>query len=114
MTLIRPQRPVPTRFIWITAARKAALEADIAPHLVIGADTGRKAVQARWSAWEAMYGDGSRYSINGIAKVTGFDHTTILNAKRRGWKASEVRGNRTNFSRPHSAEDGRFVAALDV
>ncbi|MDE2096549.1 MAG: hypothetical protein KGL39_04825 [Patescibacteria group bacterium] len=98
-----------TKSGWFLAARKAAYEVGVSAHLVVGASTTKLAVEARWRAWKEIYGDGTKYSVASMGKVCGYDHSTILNAKRHGWVSSTRRGNHTANERPRSQIDGRWI-----
>jgi len=77
------KKMAPTREAWIRAATEAATEAGVCPVAVM-AGVGTKAVQrARWAAWRAIMANDPSRSFLGLADVSGFHHTTILNALGR-------------------------------
>lgn len=83
----------PSKAEWVATATRKAQEARIPASHVLGGAKHRKAVKARWEAWRDIL-DGNRdYSINGVATVSGFDHTSILHGMKRlgGLPAKEVR-----------------------
>lgn len=76
-------RLAPPNRVWIAAARQAAREAGVRPSLVLGDCRSRNACRARWVAWKRILDGNPRYSIAGLARVAGWDHSSILYAMRR-------------------------------
>lgn len=68
---------------WFTAACMAAKDHNVPVHRVIGGCRRPATVKARWAAWRALMEKNRDYSISGIAKAGGFNHTTVLNGLGR-------------------------------
>lgn len=83
----KPQLPMPSREKWLSVAAEVAQRHDIHVGCLMGDDKRPRAVQARWEAWRALYGDGISYSISGIARRVGVDHSSIIHARNRAWNA---------------------------
>ncbi len=68
---------------WFDAACIAARDHDVLVARVVGNCRRKSTTKARWAAWHALVTKNPNYSINQIAKVGGFDHTSVLHAMRR-------------------------------
>lgn len=79
----RTFRLAPPNRIWIAAARQAAQEANVPLKHVLGGSKSTKAATARWKAWASLIEANPRYSIAGIARVSGWHHASVLYAMRR-------------------------------
>jgi hypothetical protein len=73
----------PKKEEWIAVAREKALAAKVRPSDVMAGARYKKAVHARWAAWKAMQDRYPQYSIAGIARTSGWDHTTVLHSLKR-------------------------------
>lgn len=71
-----------------------------------------RTVAARWEAWRRILAFNTTTSELGLANVWGCDHTSILNARRRGWVPVFRPG--TQQVRPERRADGRFAANSDA
>lgn len=69
----------PTPDAWVDAVRAASLRTGY-PFPAALASGRRGAVHTRWIAFERLNRD---HSANGIAKVSGFDHTSVLHGIAR-------------------------------
>lgn len=83
----RSARNQPPLALWLKVAREEAAKARVRPCDVIGGTLwrgGRKGrgpvVQARWNAWRRIKDEHPHYSMNGIAIVAGFDHSSLVHA----------------------------------
>ncbi len=74
--------PVPSRQTWIECANQAADAAGIdVAHLLAGVKS-KEVVRARQEALAAVMRK-KNYSIAGLARVSGFHHSTVLSNLRR-------------------------------
>ena len=73
----------PTDGEWIGVARAVAQDAQIEPALILGGSKLKRPVRARWKAWRKLLADYPEYSIAGLARTSGYHHTTILSGLRR-------------------------------
>lgn len=91
----------PSKEEWVRIAREKAVEAKVRPSDVMAGCRHKGAVLARWKAWEAVLRANPHYSIAGVARISGYDHTAILNGLNRlaGAKARETRKSRSSFRR---------------
>lgn len=76
---------MPSKAHWLSIAHAVAAERHMHVRWVIGRSRKMRHIKARWAAWERLLGDGSRYSISGIAKRVGVDHSTIIHARKNGF-----------------------------
>lgn len=86
-------RKAPSLALWVAMASEEAHKAGLAPSMVLGPSRKSKAVWARWRAWERILDHDLRYSFAGVARTTGWDHTTILAAMKRlqGFTAHQIK-----------------------
>lgn len=63
---------------WVEIATQHALEAGLSPGEFLAGCKLRRASKARWRAWRAILDRDHRYSVAGVARVSGFDHTSVL------------------------------------
>jgi hypothetical protein len=96
----------PLRSDWIAIATQKANEVKIPPGIVLAGAGGYAGVVARWRAWREILDIHPQLSIAGVARVSGFDHTTILYGLRRlnGASPSEVRKARAVGGQPIAQE----------
>ncbi len=66
---------------WLAYAREVADAHGVPAHVIVGGDLRRKAVRAREAVWLRLMNEG--YGDWEIAQASGFDHTTLLFARRR-------------------------------
>lgn len=78
----RNKKPVPAE-LWHASAIREAVRARIPLEAVTGRALEWGAVLARWRAWKRVLDANPDYSVLSLAKVSGFDHTTILYAMKR-------------------------------
>lgn len=86
MGLPKPSRAVlfaPSKLEWVTIATQKAREARVRPSDVMAGCGYRAAVYARWQAWRAVKALNPRYTLAGVARTSGFDHSTLVSAFRR-------------------------------
>lgn len=73
----------PKTALWLAIAAEEATKARLPISAVVGWSKKDAAVLARWKAWRRILDSDSRISVLSLAKVCGFDHTSILYAMRR-------------------------------
>lgn len=73
--------PVPSKSLVHCIVSQEALEAYLSPEDVLGPKRRTPIVRARWRVWVRLRAYG--YSLPGIGRQTGRDHTSILHALRR-------------------------------
>ena len=85
-------KKAPSLAVWLAAATQAAQESGVSPSLVIGPSRKCQATWARWNAWKRILDANPAYSIAGLARTCGWDHTAILYALKRlsGLTAAEL------------------------
>lgn len=69
----------PSRALWIQTAKEEAAKLNVSSVAVLGGAKGVEIVLARYRAWKRLLKDG--YTLSGIKRCTGFDHTSIRNAE---------------------------------
>lgn len=77
-----PKMEPPTE-AWFDFASEEARKLNCRPADVLGPSKRRRHVVARWRAWHALKQAYPYCSVAGIARVTGYDHTTIRYGIRR-------------------------------
>ncbi len=80
--LQRKYRWAPLSRDWRATAFQVAQEAGISESIIL-CGTSRKAARARWVAWQRILAENPQISILGLARICGFDHTTILHGLAR-------------------------------
>jgi hypothetical protein len=95
----RTFRLAPPLHVWISAATCAAQEAGIKPGAIIGGSMQKNVCMARWMAWKRLLDSNPRYSLAGLARVSGWHHTTIMYGMRR------LAGEGPNYKRPKPMND---------
>ncbi len=73
----------PTKAVWIDKASIRARELRQAPREVLAGAKGKKPSLARWRAWKDVLDEFPCCSIAGVARISGFDHTSVLHGLRR-------------------------------
>ena len=73
----------PSREHWINAAKMAAALENVSFKEIILGERRHAIARARWRAFKAVLDTDKRASIAGLARVSGFDHTTILHGLGR-------------------------------
>lgn len=73
----------PTSDEWIQAASVEAAQAGVRVGDVLAGDRRPGPCVARWRAWKRVLDSNPRYSIIGVARISGFDHSTIIVSQRR-------------------------------
>lgn len=98
------RRRTPSRSVWSATATAAAKVMGVDPVKVMaGTERNRNITLARWRAWRALVGS-NRYSVKGIARVSGFHHATILSAMKRIQKAEADHTKRCRIIREVAGE----------
>lgn len=103
----------PPQEIWTAAATQAATEAGVPLAQVVGPFKNRKAATARWRAWKHVLDQNPQYSIAGLGRASGWDHSSIIWGLRRlgGMPAPcrrEINKMRRQFSDHTMAENARL------
>ena len=73
----------PTEGEWLGAATRAALASGINVKHVLSGSRQRAHVRARWRAWKALLDGNPQFSMKGVAAISGFDHTSVMNGLKR-------------------------------
>lgn len=73
----------PSKELWIETVRTFAAERGISLTDALAGRRHRPYVLARMKAWRAILARPEGYSIMGVARRSGFDHTTILHSQKR-------------------------------
>lgn len=71
----------PPRALWLALCYTEAAWACVSPVSVVGRAVRHGASEARWRVWRALSFLG--YSISGIARASGRDHTTVIYGLKR-------------------------------
>lgn len=77
--LTQEQASEPTKGEWIHAATLEAIAAHIAPIHILRGSKLRYHAHARWRAWRRLLDENPDYSVKGLSRVCGTDHSSILN-----------------------------------
>ncbi len=77
--LTQEQASTPTKGEWIGAATKEAIAACVEPSAILRGSRERRHIYARWRAWQRLLDENPSYCPVGIAKVSGFDASTVWN-----------------------------------
>lgn len=88
----RKERHEPPDVVWIAAATEAAREGRLSPGKVLSGDKQPKYCEARWRAWKSVLAIDPVYSVGGLARVSGWNHTSILAGLKR---LKEIDASRT-------------------
>lgn len=93
----------PTPEMWIAIAKKHADDAKVSVSELLAGRRPQQIVIARWKAWREILETNRDISVSGLARVSGFDHTTILLGLKRLQGASPAgsRACRASGRRPH-------------
>lgn len=81
--LYRSETWTPTEGEWIGAATQAALEAGIYPQWVLGTGSTRRVSRARWKAWKMLLDSNPDFTLAGVGRASGYDHTSVRYGLRR-------------------------------
>lgn len=73
----------PTKQQWIDVATEKAHEAGVSAVRLMAGKSHKPITHARWRAFKAILERNPYLSIAGVARVAGFDHTTVLNGLKR-------------------------------
>lgn len=76
----RMHKTEPSRESWIDAATGAAAAFGLRPSDVLGGKLGAKYAKARSIAWQAVLEAFPKVSVAGLARVSGYNHTSILSS----------------------------------
>lgn len=94
--LTQEQAATPTKGEWIYAATLEAIASCVAPVHILRGSRRRDHVHARWRAWRRLLNENPAYSVKGLSRVCGHDHTSILNGlwRLRKLEAGLARGRK--------------------
>jgi hypothetical protein len=73
----------PTADEWLAIATKQAIAANVKPSKLLAGCRTKKACVARWKAWKEILASNDNYSIAGVARVAGYDHSSVIHGVRR-------------------------------
>ncbi len=73
-----PTGIAPSKSAWLKAVEMASYDAWILPEWILDGRRHKRVVRARWAAWRYLRDMNPNYSVAGMARTTGYDHTTIL------------------------------------
>lgn len=81
----KPKAPrnTPTFEEWHAVASEVAQERGLKASALMGHCHLRRSTEARWEAWRRIKAANPKYSLAGIGRASGFDHTSLVNAFRR-------------------------------
>lgn len=93
----------PPHQVWVNAAKAEAAASGVKAKEIICGVKRQPVAEARWRAFRAVLDQHPECSIYGLARVSGFDHTSILHglARLQGKSANDVKaGSRASGRRP--------------
>jgi len=73
----------PTKRVWVNVAKEVASETGVCAEAILQGNRNRKVVVARWEAWRRVLDSNPRYSVLGLARIAGFDHTAVLHGIKK-------------------------------
>lgn len=73
----------PSKDQWVATATLEARKAGVDVTRVLAGGRCRPIVVARWKSWQALLDANPHVSIGGLARVSGFDHASILHGLAR-------------------------------
>lgn len=84
---------------WRTVALEAATEAGVCHMAVIRGDRNKAVCWARWRAWKKLMAMDDSYSLAGVGRVSGWDHTSVrFGLLRLNMSALEIRNQKRSRS----------------
>jgi hypothetical protein len=82
----------PPADVWINACRTEAALAGVGVKSVLMGHLSKPVVRVRWKAFARVLNENQYYTVIGLARTSGFDHTTIL------YGLARLRGERNRRS----------------
>jgi hypothetical protein len=84
---------IPSAKVWIRVASEEAVAAGLDPVRLMAGDKARPYVKARWRAWARLREENPRYSLIGIGRRTGHDHSSVRYGllRLRGFSSDQVK-----------------------
>lgn len=79
----RLDRYQPPKSEWVRIATEKANDASVCPVKVLAGVRASAYRVPRWRAWKAILESSPTYSIAGVARTSGFHHTSILSSLKR-------------------------------
>lgn len=76
-------RFTPTEQEWLEVATQVATERGLRPSLLMGGKIDPAYTAARWAAWRALKDRSPAYTLAGVGRVSGYDHSSLVNAFRQ-------------------------------
>jgi len=73
----REDRTMPTFQEWHAIASETAQEFGLRPSTILGPAQTSRVCTVRWEAWRRLKASNPRFSLAGIGRTTGFDHTSV-------------------------------------
>lgn len=92
--LTQEQAGTPTKGEWLGAATRAAMATNLDPVHILRGARDKPYVLARWKAWRMILDENPDYTVNGVAAISGHDHTTVLHGLRELKKLEPILGSR--------------------
>lgn len=108
-----PRKPEPPADVWIATATKHAKALGVNPIEVINGDkkSTRPTIMARWRAWREMLKLYPESNVSGLARVTGFDHSTIFFAMKH-FESRKRKYERKHPPKPRIPANENFEARM--
>ncbi len=78
-----PHGKQPSQSHWQRVATQEAEAAGLDPVKLLAGVKTRGYPQARWRAWARLKAEDHRYSLIGIGRVSGFDHSSVHHGLNR-------------------------------
>lgn len=73
----------PSKGEWIHHGTVQGYLAGVPPRLLLGGSKAGRVAMARWKAFGAILDSNPRFSIAGVARVSGFHHATVLHGLKK-------------------------------
>lgn len=110
----RRKRGEPTRQEWEAIATECAKAAGVCPFKVMAGCVANGAARARGVAWKTALDRCPRWSIAGVARVSGFHHTAIMAALKRIQRQAPMSPIKEIYYRPERRKTPLYDARIFV
>lgn len=81
----------PTQGEWIGTVSRLAAEARLHPSLILAGSKGKCHSMVRAKAWRAILDENPHYTVAGVARISGHDHSTLCVALKKLGAATAVK-----------------------
>lgn len=98
----------PSRTTWIATAATVAREEGIPVGAIVGGGQTKPVWRARWKAWKAVLDKNADYSVAGLARISGWHHTTILSGLRRLNEPVKAKAKRKSYNEGRAMKRREF------